>query len=341
MKKMVLLSEVRDEKTKKDLLKVKKIESIKEDINEQYVTFKDTFRLFENNENFVDIKNNKNMNDSYDRCEKRLNKIMKRIFLLDNKKAIIEFINSIYNDDLSVNSNLEYIKSNDITSGKEVINLKNSNYDVSFLVEDDYRIFEYQIQLQTRDDQNIGITISKTDLTDDCDNVVCLCKKKKEYEKENIDKSSKGNNTRCLIMLNSNMEVPDVYDTESDIAGESINTKIKVNVIKSWKYGFKQLVENNMYLLFPMKVLDLKKRLLSISQEIVTKELIKDEIVRFFKDMNRDLKKIRDKNLITDGDINELNLIAIDLLNYFIKEKNSNFVNIKSHIEATLKDIIV
>ena len=339
MNKLVLLSEVRDEKNKKDLLKVKKFESIKEDISEQYVTFKKMFGSLGNKENFVEFKSEKNRDANYNKSEKKLNKIMKRMFLLDNKIAIIEFINSIYNDDLSITSNLEYIKNNDIMSSKEVINLTNSNYDVCFLVEDDYRIFEYQIQLQTIDDQNIGITINKIDLTDNCDNVVCLCKKKREYEKEDIDKKSQDNNTRCLIMLNSNMEVPDAYDVESDIAEENINTK--VNVVKSWKYGFKQLVENNMYLLFPMKVLDLKKRLLSISQEIVTKELIKDEIVRFFKDMNRDLKKIKDKNLITDKDISELNLIAIDLLNYFIKEKNSNFVNIKSHIEATLKDIIV
>ena len=57
--------------------------------------------------------------------------------------------------------------------------------------------------------------------------------------------------------------------------------------------------------------------------------------------MNRYLSKIKDKNLITDKDINELNLIAIDLLNYFIKEKNNIFVDIKRDIEATLKYIVV
>ena len=124
-----------------------------------------------------------------------------------------------------------------------------------------------------------------------------------------------------------------------DFKGQNID--YKVNVIKSWKYDFKQLFEKNMYLLFPMKVLDLKKRLLSISQEIESKDLIKDYIVRFFKDMNKYLKKIKDKNLITDKDINEMNLIAIDLLNHFIREKNNVFVDIKRDIEATLKNIVV
>jgi len=339
MNKLVLLSEVRIEKTKNNSLKLNKVESVQENISESYVAFKETFRFYENKESFVDLKNSKNRNIGYNKCEKKLNKIMKRIFSLDDKLPVIEFINSIYDDELSLDSSLEYIKNEDIMSSKEVISLKSSSYDVSFIVEDDYRKFEYEIQLQTRDDQNIAITISKMDLASNCDNIVNLCKKKREYEKDDLNKSSKDSYTKCLIMLDSNMEVPDVYNIESN--GTEENSDTKVNIIKGWKYGFKQLAENNMYLLFPMKVLDLKKRLLSISQEIVTKELIRDEIVRFFKDMNRDLKKIQDKNLITDEDISELNLIAIDLLNYFIKEKNNKFVNIQSHIEATLKDIIV
>ena len=67
-------------------------------------------------------------------------------------------------------------------------------------------------------------------------------------------------------MFNSNIEVPDVYEFKSDFEGENIDYKI--NIMKSWKYDFKQLFEKNMYLLFPMKVLDLRKRLLSISQDI-------------------------------------------------------------------------
>ena len=140
-------------------------------------------------------------------------------------------------------------------------------------------------------------------------------------------------------MFNSNIQVPDVYEFKSSFKGENIDCKI--NVIKSWKYDFRHLFEKNMYLLFPMKVLDLKKRLLSISTEMNSRDLIKDYIVKFFKDMNKYLNKIKDKNLITDKDINEMNLIAVDLLNHFIREKNNVFVDIKRDIEATLKSIVV
>jgi hypothetical protein len=36
-----------------------------------------------------------------------------------------------------------------------------------------------------------------------------------------------------------------------------------------------------------------------------------------------------------------MNLIAIDLLNHFIREKNNVFLDIKTDIEATLKGIVV
>jgi hypothetical protein len=51
--------------------------------------------------------------------------------------------------------------------------------------------------------------------------------------------------------------------------------------------------------------------------------------------------KIKNKNLISEDDITEFNLIAIELLTYFIREKANSFVDIKTDIEATLKDLVV
>ena len=57
--------------------------------------------------------------------------------------------------------------------------------------------------------------------------------------------------------------------------------------------------------------------------------------------MNRYLSRVKDENDITHKDINELNLIAIDLLNHFIKEKSNIYVDIKRDLEVTLKYIVV
>ena len=339
MNKLVLLSEVRKGKTnnKNKLLEFNKVKSVEEDSIKSYVTFKEKFDCFKNKECSSDLNNKKN---HYTKYQKRLNKIMERIFSINNKVPLIGFINSIYNDELSSNTRIQYIKN--INKNNEGINLKNSIDNVRILAEDDYRKFEYEIQFETRDNQNIALIITKIDLGNDCRNIISLNMKKKEYEDNNainVEKDSKYNYNRCLIMLNSNIEVPNVYEFKSNLEGQNIDYKI--NVMKSWKYDFKQLFEKNMYLLFPLKALDLRKRLLSISQDVLSKDLIKDEIIRFFRDMNRYLIKAKDKNSISDRDINEFNLIAIDLLNHFIKEKNNIFVDIKIEIEATLKDIVV
>lgn len=338
MNKLVLLSAVRKEKTnnKNRLLDFNKVKSEEEESTKSYDTFKDKFNFLQNQDNILDL------NDNYTKYEKRLKGIMKRIFLLDNKSLLIEFLNSIYNDELSINTKIEYMKNKDIINNDEVIILKSSNCDIRILAEDDYRKFEYEIQFEIKDDQNTAIIITKIDFTNDFSNIISINKKKREYENNNalnLEKNLKDNLSKCLIMLNSNIQVPDVYEFKSDIQGQNIDNKI--NIMKSWKYDFKQLVEKDMYILFPVKVLDLRKRLLNINQDGMSKDLIKDEIVRFFKDMNRYLTRVEDENMITDKNINELNLIAIDLLNHFIKEKSNIYVDIKRDLEVTLKYIVV
>ena len=334
MNKVVLLSEIRKEKTssRNRLLEYNKANSEREqnENKNSFVNFEKKFNSLKNKNYFIDLKN------SQTRYEKKLNTIIERVFSFSNKMPLIEFINSLYNDELSTDAKIKYVKNNQAT------NLKNSIYNIRILAEDDYRKFEYEIKYETVDDQNIAIIISKIDCKDNCINVINLNKKKKEYENDNMDNLIKESNdtcNKCFIMFNSNIEVPDIFEFKEESEGENI--EYKVNIIKSWKYDFKKLFEKNMYLLFPMKVLDLRKRLLTISQDVISEELVKDEIVRFFKDMDRYLIKIKDENLISEKDINEYKLIAIDLLTYFIKEKNNNFVDIKTDIEDTLKHLVV
>jgi len=334
MNKVVLLSEIRKEKTNNinRLLGYNKVESEREqeDNKRSYVNFEKKFDSLKNKNCFSDLKNNQT------KYEKKLNTIIERVFSVKNKMPLIGFINSVYNDELSEDVKIKYVKNN------QTSNLKNSIYNMRILAEDDYRKFEYEIKFETVDDQNIAIIISKIDYENNSVNIINLNQKKKEYDNDNMDTLNKELNENCnrvLIMFNSNIEVPDTFEFKEELEGENI--EYKVNVMKSWKYDFKQLFEKNLYLLFPMKVLDLRKRLLTISQDVISEQLVKDEIVRFFKDMDRYLINIKDENLISEKDINEYKLIAIDLLTYFIKEKNNNFVHIKTDIEATLKHLVV
>lgn len=334
MNKVVLLTEIRKEKTnvknrfledKRNNFDYKSVDTIK-----NYINFERKFDSLKSSSYFIDSKNNQN------KYEKKLNNIINRIFCFKNNLPLIAFINSVYNDELSKNTKIFYLKNAQDAS------LKIFSYNIRILAEDDYRKFEYGIKFETLDDQNIAIIISKNDCQNNCINVINFNKMKKEYKDENefsLSRESKDSCNRVLIMFNSNIEVPDVFEFEEESEGKNIQCKI--GVMKSWKYDFKQLFERNMYLIFPMKILELKNRLLTISEDVLSKELIKDDIERFFKDMNRYLIKIKNENLISEDDITEYNLIAIELLNYFIKEKANGFVHIKTDIEATLKDLVV
>lgn len=326
MNKLVLLNEVRKNgiENKNGLSKSISNKINEKESNKSYTSFKEKFNYSKDNDEF-DNSHGKN-----------LNKIIERIFLLNNN-TIIEFINSLYNDDFNIDTKMEYtITRKDIDINEE-ITLEDLDYDLRIIVEDEYRKFEYKVEFHVNDDENIAIIITKVNLSNN-DNIISLNRKKRE----SVNKSEytlKENYSKSMIILNSNIEVPDVYQIKSETKEKNIDNKI--NIIKGWKYDFKQLCERNMYLLFPLKAVDIRKRLINMSEDLMPIDLIKDEVYRFFKDMNKYLQRGKDDNLITNKDISELNLITIDLLNSFIKDKNDIFVDIKRDVETAFKEIVV
>ncbi|MDR3598257.1 hypothetical protein [Clostridium sp.] len=341
MKKLILLNEVRAEKIKyKNKLSISNVNDREEkDSENSYITFKEKFNWLQNKEELVDLNKGNNVKSKRNSFEKNLNRILEKIFLLNNNIPLIDFINSIYNDDLSKKTKIKYIKNKKNTSNNEIIFLNESNYNIKILAEDEYKKFEYIMQFQIKDEQNIGIIISKKQLSNN-PNIISFNMRRRKYVNEN---NSKDDCEKCLIILDSNVEVPDVYEFITDCEGKDV--ACKVNIIKSWKYDFKQLLENKMYLLAPTKVIDFIKIISKMSNDSLSKEeikqLIKNDIIRFYKDMNRYLNKIKAENLITDNDINELNILAVDLLNEFIRDKNNILIDIKRDVVATLKDIVV
>lgn len=331
MNKLILLNKVREEKAR---WKNKSSNCIADDKGQKdcknsYITFKEKFNCLQNKE---ELDNGNKVKIKRSRFERNLNIILERIFLLNNNTLLLEFINAIYNDDLSSDTKIKY------TKDKKSI-LKDPNYNIKILAEDEYKKFEYVIQFQIKDEQNIGIIISKKQLLNN-PNVISFNRKRQEYINEN---NLKNNCKKCLIILNSNVEVPDACEFIADCDGKDI--ACKVNIIKSWKYDFKQLLENKMYLLIPTKVIDFMKIISRMNNDILSKEemkeTIKKDIIGFYKDMNRYLNKIKADNLITENDIDEINILAVDLLNEFIRDKNNILIDIKRDIEDALKGIVV
>lgn len=341
MDKLILLNEVRVERTrhKNKLSTFTENDKDQKDHKNSYITFKDKFDWSQSKDELIYLNKENKIKAKHTRFEKNLNTIIERIFLLKNHAPLIEFINSIYNDDISLDAKIKYINNKKISSADEIIFLQESIYNIKVIVEDEYKKIEYKIKFQIKDEQNIGIIISKKELLNN-PSIISINKKRREYVNAN---NSKNECTECLIILNSNVEVPDAYEFVKDCDGKG--ETCKANIIKSWKYDFKQLLDNRMYLLIPTKVIDFMKVILRISNDTLskeeTKEDIKNDVIRFYKDMNKYLNKLKTDGLIAQNDINEFNILATDLFNEFIRDKNNIFMDIKRDIEATLKDIVV
>ena len=318
MDKLILFNEIQKGRKKNRLFTFNKVEKNQEDHNKSDIKFEEKFYYLKDKTEFNTFKN------------KSINEAVERIFSLGNRMVLINFINSIYNDELSLNTKIKCINNRTNTL------MEFNNCTTMIIAEDEYRKIEYTIQFQTTDDQNMGIIINKINSNNNYKNIINFDMKKKEYQNKECD-FSKESFSKCLIILDSNIQVPNAYKFKSNIDGEDVG----VNIIKGWKYDFKLLFEKHMYLLFPLKVIDLKKRLLDINTKLVSKNLIRSEILGFFRELNRYLNKVKAVGLITDTDINEVNLITIDLLIGLINEKNGVFTDMKIDIETTLKEIVV
>lgn len=179
MNKLILLNEVREEKVKyrNKLLTVIEDDAEQQEYKNSYVTFKEKFNCLQNREGLFSLNNDNDAKAKSSVFEKKLIKIMERIFSLKNYMPLMELINSIYNDDFNETAKVNITKNRE-GSKSEVIILKDSNYNLKVSAEDEYKKIEYKIQFQAKDEQNIGIIISKVDLSDD-NNVISLNKKEK------------------------------------------------------------------------------------------------------------------------------------------------------------------
>lgn len=305
MNKLILLNDTKKEKKIDSITREKMRYKINEKTEEKcYNDFKNKFCSC--------------LNEEIKDCSCNMNEVaeaIKHLFLLNNKQPIIDFINFLYDDCLSIETVINF--------DRECINKKNS-----FMIEavDDYRTFQYKIGIQIYDSNNIAIYMKKKQENEDFKNVVNFQVKKTLYKKvccdseENLSISKEENNFK-IIVLDSNVEVPDKFKFSSN-EDDDISVEYNVDILKSWKYNFKKLVEDNIYLLAPLKIFDFKKRLAVLKRDGYSKEFIADEITRFFKEINASLYRIKDKGRIEDEDIMELNIIAIKLFNCFIKEKD-------------------
>lgn len=245
--------------------------------------------------------------------------IIKNIFDAADKYSIINLINFIYNDGWDINNT-------DVKTDKKNRAQKNVelSYDMLFILENEYQKVRYKLVINAKDQNNTAIIIFKEILDNMSKNII-------SFFASRADKDKKGkhiiNDNPCIVMFCANMLVPDVL--EVSLINDDREFLHKFNVLKGWKFDFKKLYENGLYILFPLKIFDLEKRINNMLNCEAGYENAACEICRFFKTVNNYLCKLKESSSISNKSIYNINMICFELLTNINKNLDTEKIKMK------------
>ena len=245
----------------------------------------------------------------------QMDKIMKKLFSIKNPRPIIDFLNSIYGDDISYNAEIKH-------SDKEIINKQyNTTKLISFYADmyitviDNSKVYEYAIEFQTMFEKEIAIRIFR-------------------YSFERAVKIADYSKAKEIIKL----KMPEPYIVileEEPGLGDKIILEIEfgkkekfsydVKVLKYWNYDLERLYKENMYLLYPLQIFKLRKKMNKIynyqKSEILKKQemfILYDELKILIEKTLNAIDKAYEDDKIEITDYNEMNIVLENLNSYFL-----------------------
>lgn len=263
----------------------------------------------------------------------QMDKIMKRLFMLENKGPIIDFLNAIYGDNIGYDAKFTY-GNREINNISEGVSKYISYYaDMFIKVEDKEKIYEYALEFQTVFENDMAIRIFRYSFEKAARNIINL--KLKNYTEITLPEP-------YLIVLEEEKDLEDYITLKINVPkGKSFNYNIKV--LRYWKYDLDKLYNENMYLLYPLQLFKLKKYMENISKRkcsYAQKEKLMSKIYDILKEtVNKTITaidKAYDDGKINIVDYNEM-IIIIENLNSYFAQMYGKFENIEEEIVAMVK----
>lgn len=232
---------------------------------------------------------------------KSINTILKEVFYLESKKPIIDFLNKLYDYKLSYNSEIIYLDKENINSE----DYKELQEEVNILIIDGNREIEFRFRFQNRRGLNIDIRVVNYIINLNIEPEVC---------EESVS---------YLFVLEEDKKLPEEYNFIVKTNGLEYTYITKV--IRYWDYSVDTIYKNDMYLLVPLKLINLKKKLSLINKSIkgnLTKKSkiildVNSEINKIINDIKKSINKMLQEELITFNDYNSINNIVMDVFNYY------------------------
>lgn len=176
-----------------------------------------------------------------------MDSIMKRLFTLKNKKPIIDFLNSIYGDDIGYDAMVYYPNVENLNRN---INNGLLSFRADLYIEVAYKdkLYDYAIEFQTKYEKDMGIRIFRYGFDKAVKNFIGL-------NKSNLDITFP---EPYLIVLEKEKGLEDKLTLNINFPKQG-NIRYEVKVLKYWEYNLQKLHDENKYLLYPLQLFNYRR----------------------------------------------------------------------------------
>jgi hypothetical protein len=248
----------------------------------------------------------------------QLDEILKKLFYINNNRPIIDFLNSLYGDNLNYDSILNYLNKEAITETLHKKSLLISQEcDMFIRVDCNGKRFEYLLGFQTKDDKSIGIRLFRYSFELKIQNISYL------YRNDPVILELPN---PYVIVLEKNKNVPESYELILKTP-DGGSLKYTAKVLKYWQHDLDNLYASNMYLLFPLKIFQVRNKITKVKKmkednpkySILIKE-IRDDILKVSKEILEHIEVIYKESKIDTAEYNDFAVVIGNLTLYLCQE---------------------
>ena len=278
----------------------------------------------------------KEENNSYEKKKSRLqmDKILKRLFTLKNTIPIIDFLNAAYNDNISHEAKLYYVDKEINNYNKKISRYISFYADMYIKVIDGEKIYEYEIEFQTVYESSMAIRMFRYGF----ERAVKLA----DYNRIKEGKIKIKLPEPYLIVLEEDKDIPNDIHLEIEIPKQNTVT-YRCKVLKYYTYNIDLLLKENMYLLLPLQIFRLRKKMHQISCSSLPLEKKKSKMIIVYSQLKiviEDTLKAIDlsynDNRITLEDYDEMTS-AIENINSYFLDMYGKYADIDEEVREMVK----
>jgi hypothetical protein len=247
--------------------------------------------------------------------------ILKRLFMIKDKVPIIDFLNSIFNDNLSYNAEISY-GNTEIVNDKLKVGGKKSNSlprrknyitfhaDLYLRVEDSKETYEYAIEFQTVFDKEIAIRVFRYSF----ESAISL-----DYYRDK-NRIILNFPEPYLILIEEEKDISDTITLELRVPKRD-SYEFDIKVLRYWNYDLEKLYEENLYLLYPLQIFKLRKEMEQIyrrkNADIFSLNSLHSRLIEIANDAVKAIDKAYEHGKIELSTYNEM-ITALSNLNAYL-----------------------